>query len=827
MAPETHSRPSRTLRFLGFALSAVLLAPPVHARQSPHGVVVGSVVADGSRVPLRGATVAIEQLGVATETRATGTFRLAGIRAGRHELTVRLPGYQPVNHAIDVQPGRNELPEIVLEKLPMRLPEIRVLRERIELGRFARETAGSVHVIEREGMPTANALYGDVHQLLRRVPGVAVQEEDGYGLRPNIGMRGTGSERSSKITVMEDGVLIAPAPYAAPAAYYFPLAGRMEAVEVRKGSSQVKFGPRTVGGAINLVSTSIPQRLTVRADVAGGSDATRRISALAGDDTRNLGWMVETYQVETDGFKRLAGPGQTGFDLQDYIAKFRVNTNPTAQIYQEIEVKAGYYDERSDETYLGLTDDDFARDPRLRYAASQLDRMDAEHRQLQLRYFMRPSDRFDVTATAYRNDFRRNWYKLQSVGGEGIADVVQQPQLFAGELAVLQGADSDDDALRVRANNREYYSEGIQISVGTRLGHTAMLHDVEVGVRMHRDEEDRFQHEDGFRMTGSRMVPTSTGPPGSQANRVSRASALSVYVQDEIAVGPLLVTPGVRYETIDFRRIDYATDDPERRSASGVRDNSVSALIPGIGAVAAVTSEVGVFAGVHRGFGPPGPGAEAQTEAERSINYEGGVRMSFPGARAEVVGFFNDYENVLGAATLATGESGAGDLFNGGAVHVTGFETSLEVDPLARSSGRFTAPLGVSLTYTDASFRTDFESDYEPWGTVTVGDELPYLPRWLVHATWTLRSDRWKLGVEASYIGEMRTVAGQGPIPADRRIDAALVFDAGGEFGLTSWGRLYVAARNLFDQEYAAARRPAGLRPGLPRTILAGLKIEP
>jgi Fe(3+) dicitrate transport protein len=95
--------------------------------------------------------------------------------------------------------------------------------------------------------------YTDLNQLISMAPGVYVREEDGYGLRPNIGIRGATAERSQKITIMEDGVLIAPAPYSAPAAYYITNAARLYALEVLKGPASIQFGPHTVGGAVNLV----------------------------------------------------------------------------------------------------------------------------------------------------------------------------------------------------------------------------------------------------------------------------------------------------------------------------------------------------------------------------------------------------------------------------------------------------------------------------------------------------------------------------------------------------------------------------------------------
>ena len=101
---------------------------------------------------------------------------------------------------------------------------------------------------------------GDVLRALRSVPGLQLGEEEGFGLRPNIGIRGTGSERSSKVALYEDGVPIAPAPYAAPAAYYFPTTTRIAAVEVAKGPAAIRYGPQTTAGAIHLFSTPLPER---------------------------------------------------------------------------------------------------------------------------------------------------------------------------------------------------------------------------------------------------------------------------------------------------------------------------------------------------------------------------------------------------------------------------------------------------------------------------------------------------------------------------------------------------------------------------------------
>ena len=555
--------------------------------------------------------------------------------------------------------------------------------------------------------------YNDINRILRSVTGVNIQEEDGFGLRPNIGLRGTGVSRSAKITLMEDGILAAPAPYAAPAAYYFPSVGRMSAIEVRKGSSQIKYGPFTTGGALNLISTRIPYDLTGNAEVSAGELSTRNIHANIGNTYKNFGFLVETYQQENDGFKALDNGGNTGFDIKDFIGKFMIKTNPTADVFQKVEFKIGYYEEMSNETYLGLTESDFQENPYRRYTGSQVDLMDVDHQQYSVRHFAQFSENLDITTTLYRNDFNRNWYKLDEVDGVSIGNLLAAPQANQSAYNIVTGqVNSADDALAVKANNRSYYSQGIQSIIGSNLKVGTFENSIELGIRYHYDEMDRFQWVDGYRMEGGQMIRTSIGTPGTDSNRIESANALALYIQDKILINSkLTITPGLRYENITLKRENWGTTDPDRSTTPAVNEIDLDVFVPGLGANYNLSKTVNIFGGVHKGFAPPGSGASPDTDPEKSINYELGSRFNSERIYLEVVGFFNDYSNLLGSDLAAGGGTGSTDQFNAGEVNTTGLEVSSQL-MLTEVASNFQLPLSLNYTYTNAEFQNSFDSSF-------------------------------------------------------------------------------------------------------------------
>ena len=678
---------------------------------------------------------------------------------------------------------------------------------------------GSAHLISQTELEKFD--FTDIMRTLTSVPGVYVLEEDGYGLRPNIGMRGTGQNRSEKITIMEDGVLAAPAPYSAPSAYYFPTAGRMQQIEVLKGTSSAMYGPRTTGGVINMLSRTIPEEaLAGQISLSAGQDGFGKAHAYVGGAGENVSSLVEVFRYQADGFKDVNHTGDdTGFVKNDIMAKMMINSDADAKYYQELEFKLKYSDEDSDETYMGLTEADFKSNPYSRYSASQLDNMATEHKQLQVNHHIKLSDRFTLGTTAYYNEFSRNWYKTSKVNGKSL-----------GSGGITDAADFDNGTFSdseiivdVKANSRDYESKGIQTVLDADFG----AHQVKFGARYHEDEMDRFQWVDTYSLdnTDYEMTLTNAGVHGEDSNRIDSAEAIALFIHDEFTFGDFIINAGLRYEDMTISRKDWGSGVADRNQPLKTDvSNDVDVLLPSLAVTYRVNNDLIILGGVQKGFAPPAPGND-KAENEESINYELGLRFNQEALSAEALFFYSDYDNMHGNCTASQGcdEENIGNQYNAGEVKVSGLEAKAGYE---FSAGSVTIPVGLTYTFTETEFQNSFESGLDTWGKVEAGFELPYIPENQLQLNVGVVGDNWRGDVLVRYMDEMRTTAGQGAVASNQSIDSRTVVDMAAHYSVADNQEITFNVDNLLDKEYMATRTHGSIMVGKPRSITLGYKYR-
>ena len=668
--------------------------------------------------------------------------------------------------------------------------------------------------------------YDDINRILRFVPGVNLREEDGYGLRPNIGIRGTATERSLKVTLMEDGILLAPAPYAAPAAYYFPLSGRMVGVQTYTGPGLLRYGPFTTGGAVNMTTRSIPDRFSGGADLAYGTDAYRKVHLWAGAEEQSgdvaYGFLVEGLYLGSDGFKELDGGGDTGFDKSEFMIKGGIRWGGKDASDHRVVLKLGWSTEVSDETYLGLSDGDFDANPYRRYRGSQLDQMDWDRGMAVLTHEADLGGGWALGSAAYYHRFHRIWERFSRFrSGPDVNAILADPTagvnpIYYGVLTGAQDSANDDQDLMIATNDREFYSMGVQTELTwAREERGRIQQALQVGVRLHQDQADRLHTENAYRMESGRLVFDNL-PELTPLDAVGTSTAVAIHAAYSQRIGDLLVTPRLRTEII---RTEYEDD----LSGEDLSDTA-SILLPGLLAEYELAPELVVHGGVYRGFSPEAPGQASDVDPEESVNWELGAAFALDLSSFSVTGFFNDYDNLTAEDTFSGGGGGTGTQFNGGAVHIFGLEAAARTAVTVADGVR--VPFQLAYTWLTSEFLTTFSSANPQFGDVEKGDELPYLPEHQLTLSTGLEGETWRLSFLANYQSWMREEAGQGePVPY-QKVPSRWVFDLSGSWTFTQGQKLYFNALNLLDEEYLVSHRPFGARAGLPFQLQVGVELS-
>jgi Fe(3+) dicitrate transport protein len=662
--------------------------------------------------------------------------------------------------------------------------------------------------------------HTDIGKILAKVPGVYVRDEDGYGNFPNISLRGADGTRSEKLTVMEDGILTAPSPYSAPAAYYSPKPARMSGIEVLKGSSQVRYGPHTTGGVINYLSTEIPDEQKFYSRTTYGTDNTFFNHTWFGDTEETkvgkIGYLLEMHGQISDGFRKVDGSNQdTGFDLVEPMLK--MFWEPNTALKQRIEFKVGYSDMDSSESYTGLTESDLAANPDRRYTATQFDQFTSEHWRTYAKWIAEPSDALRLESALYYNQFSREWDKLDQVNGTALHQALLNP----GLVNVLNG--TAPGTIRTTNNLRDHEGYGWQNQANFKFETGEITHDLAAGIRFHYDRQDANRLRSTYIADG--VGNFTLGAPGALTfNGISETFATAVFVEDEIKIGKLTLRPGVRYEWLDM---DFTNSSGTQFSGN---ENLFTA---GIGSSYDLTDNSTLFSGIYQGVAAPGPESYlvTGTENEESLGFELGYRYRKDSFNAEIIGFLTDFSQLI---STDAGFGFTNTSQNAGEAQVYGLESIVQYDPGVEHGLAFGLPMYVSATYTVAEFTGGnlvAGGGDGVYAGARDGNEIPYIPELKLAAGIGVSGEKWEVRLDASYMGStwgsgFNDDANLTPSIRDGKIPALLLFDLTADYQVNDNFKLLAGVLNVFDEREIVSRIPEGPRANAPRMIFGGIEVN-
>lgn len=697
-------------------------------------------------------------------------------------------------------------------------------------------STGSAYVLTEQELGKFEST--NINNVLRSVPGVYVREEDGHGAFPRIGIRASSSGRSDRISLLEDGIPAAMSPYANNSAYYFPNIGRISSIEVLKGPEVLLHGPQTTAGVVNLISTPIPTEASGKASLEVGAFDTRKIHLNYGGTFGQWGFLLETYQAESDGFHEIdRSKHGAGYDVDEYLAKLRWTSAPGARYEQQLDIKLHYDVENHDISYVGLTDADFRDNPSRRYGLTELERMDRGRRAASIHHQIAFNDRNWLDTTAYWTQTYRYYNRVNQINGinlGGVAPLVNNGGANADLLrGILRGSANTTHANGVRYghNDQRFTVQGVQAESHNLFSTGALEHELISGLRFSEETPEnavkRLGNSIYQQVNGSQVFQrTETATPSE-----GELKAQEFWIGDRITWNELTLLPVLRHERIRSKANLVENATPAQIAAR--LSNKLDKTTAGLGATWALNEHWTLIGGVHEGFAAPGNGVGRGTRGEESTNYEAGVRFRDGRFGLDAVGFYSDYQNTLRQCLFANPcpnpVAGGAPIVDGstqqtGSKEVRGLELSAFAD-LYRGDG-FSVPLRFAYTYTDGKYNGG--SDL-PTG-VRKGDVIEYTPKHVGSLQLGLEGERgWNAYAALNYIDGAYTSNTAGRDGVDDRYlktDSLFTVDLVTSYPINDAIDVYLRVDNAFDQQKITHRGADGARGNAPRWTSFGMKFR-
>ncbi len=651
------------------------------------------------------------------------------------------------------------------------------------------------NIIEQQDLESAHVMT--TNEALRKVPGLVLRDEEGFGIRPNISIRGLNPTRSTKVMLLEDGIPLAYAPYGDNASYYYPSIDRFSRIEVQKGANQVKFGPQTIGGVINHVTPDAPQEYGGWASLtAGNRDYVNGRFNLGGN-----GVLLDYTHKSGEGNR-----DNTTLNIDDLNFKI----TKAISDFHAVTFRANYFSENSQVGYSGITRAEY-QNFGAEYYPFQNDSFDTNRYGVSLTHDWQITDSALLTTNYYYSYFDRDWWRQSSNSGDALTSNGVTP-VGCSQLSTdrLNGLRVDPNTcLGNQGRLRTYDTYGVE----PRLTVDHSIGQLEVGVRAHFEEQDRRQ------ING--VSPTARSGVLVEDN-FRATNAYSGFISNRFDIGKFSITPVIRYEHIE--------NDRKNRLNGQQNDVNLTELVPGISAAYMLNDKYTFFAGVHEGFAPPrtedlivGNGSQ-DVDVEKSTNYEFGLRAHPTKAFSiETTAFYNDFDNLIAVGSVAANlpALSQGKATFGG-LEVLG---NYNFDNGMHSRLAYT---WLPIAEQDAPFRRVDNNAIV--GGSTSGNRQPYAPENTITAAFGYRMGNWDAMIEAVHVGkqyaDFAETTAVNATGQNGEIASYTIYNAAINYKMPEYKTtVFLVGKNIFDKEYIVDRT-RGILTGMPALVQVGARYD-
>ena len=693
------------------------------------------------------------------------------------------------------------------------MPQIEILTQR---DRILSKVPGSVAVIDFKSIRKIAPIHGN--ELFRKIPGLNVVDEEGAGLRINIGVRGLDPDRSRNVLVLEDGIPVALNPYGEPELYFTPPIDKMTTVEVLKGSGQILFGPQTTGGVVNLISANPPEKESSTLRLKAGTGGFVSTYASYGNTIDKVGFLVSYLNKRADMM------GATRFNLHDIAAKLSIALSEKAKIG----IKLGLYDEQSNSTYIGLTQPMYDKGGQdyLRMAPNDLLPVRRYHFSATHQYKLSSQWQWNTTAFAYTTT--RNWRRQDFSTSAAAAN---RTGVVWGDATVPGGA-----LYMLKTNGHRNREFGVA-AIESQLKWKTEKQLLQAGIRLLAERADE-----------QFLIGSKPDAVGGNLRDVEqrKGKAISLYVHDKIAITKKLeINVGLRVEHFDYSRnilrgrfmlngVAVVAD------TNVVASNNLMAVIPGGGFNYSLDEGVTLFGGIHRGFAPPrtkdaitSEGMALDLAQENSWNSELGIRALLRDFfKAEFTLFSMEFKNQIIPVSQSSGNANATGLANGGRTNHIGVEAGASFDLAKQMKKNFSLVFAANGTWIESRYSADRFIVVGANKVNVKNNQLPYAPSLMLNHSIELASAKGAgIRLSGNFVGkqfadELNTISasadGRNGLLASRYITDLSAFAR-----LSKKQILFsLAVKNLTNERYIASRRPQGIRVGIDRQVVLGMEVK-